>query len=108
MFPGAGASIERNEAGEVTGWDYPSYEPEYFDCCGGRGRCYCDDYDGEDDEDGPYECDHPDWVAGLAVVAKEDLETVRLARGPGNGPWCKYCGVLYNPAVHGFCAGIYD
>jgi hypothetical protein len=23
MFPGAHASIYRNEAGEVTGWDYP-------------------------------------------------------------------------------------
>jgi len=28
MFPGAGAQIYRNEAGEVTGWDYPS-EPDY-------------------------------------------------------------------------------
>ncbi len=42
MFPGAGAVIEKNEAGEVVGWDYPSepdmgdvemdwYEVRYFD-----------------------------------------------------------------------------
>jgi len=30
MFPGAGATVYRNEAGEVTGWDNSSYyEPEY-------------------------------------------------------------------------------
>lgn len=29
-FPGAGAQVYRNEAGEVLGWDYPS-EPEYDD-----------------------------------------------------------------------------
>ncbi len=28
MFPGANASIIRNEAGEVLGWDYPG-EPDY-------------------------------------------------------------------------------
>ena len=27
MFPGPGAQIYRNEAGEVLGWDYPSSEP---------------------------------------------------------------------------------
>lgn len=26
MFPGAGAVIYRNEAGEPLGWDYPSYD----------------------------------------------------------------------------------
>jgi hypothetical protein len=26
-FPGPGAEIHYNEAGEPTGWDYPSYEP---------------------------------------------------------------------------------
>lgn len=29
-FPGPGANIIRNEAGEVLGWDYPSYEDEGF------------------------------------------------------------------------------
>jgi hypothetical protein len=30
MFPGAGAQIYYNEAGEPLGWDYPSYdEPDY-------------------------------------------------------------------------------
>lgn len=27
MFPGPGAQIYRNEAGEPLGWDYPSDEP---------------------------------------------------------------------------------
>lgn len=27
MFPGPGAQIYRNEAGEPIGWDYPSYDP---------------------------------------------------------------------------------
>lgn len=35
MFPGAAASIERNEAGEPVGWDYPQYDegpdPDDFD-----------------------------------------------------------------------------
>lgn len=30
-FPGAGARIFRNEAGEVLGWDYPSYDPPELD-----------------------------------------------------------------------------
>lgn len=30
MFPGAGAVVYYNEAGEPLGWDYPSYdEPDY-------------------------------------------------------------------------------
>jgi hypothetical protein len=31
MFPGANAQIYRNEAGEPIGWDYPSYDEEYYD-----------------------------------------------------------------------------
>jgi hypothetical protein len=31
MFPGPGAQIYRNEAGEPLGWDYPSYEPDWDD-----------------------------------------------------------------------------
>jgi hypothetical protein len=35
MFPGAGASVYRNDAGEPLGWDYPSYDepanPDDFD-----------------------------------------------------------------------------
>lgn len=38
MFPGAGAHVYRNEAGEPIGWDYPSDEPDY------------DPYDGLDDQ----------------------------------------------------------
>lgn len=32
MFPGAGARVFYNDAGEPLGWDYPSYdEPEWDD-----------------------------------------------------------------------------
>lgn len=57
MFPGAGANIYRNEAGEPLGWDYPSYDeppnPDDFDR-------YDDDPDDSDDEDGgdePLRCE---------------------------------------------------
>lgn len=29
MFPGANAHVYRNEAGEPTGWDYPSQDDPY-------------------------------------------------------------------------------
>lgn len=29
MFPGAGASVYRNEDGEVLGWDYPATDDPY-------------------------------------------------------------------------------
>ncbi len=38
MFPGAGAQVYRNEAGEPLGWDYPS-EPDF------------DPFDGLDDRE---------------------------------------------------------
>ncbi len=31
MFPGPGAVIYRNDAGEVLGWDYPSDDPPEVD-----------------------------------------------------------------------------
>lgn len=36
MFPRAGAQIYYNDAGEPTGWDYPSDDPAdlYCDFCG--------------------------------------------------------------------------
>lgn len=73
MFPGAGASVYYNEAGEPLGWDYPSYdEPEYdpddylagydddyeehvhtcrgcdkeFDCDGGPNADRCTEFNG--------------------------------------------------------------
>ncbi len=55
-FPGAGARIFYNEAGEPLGWDYPDYDPEPMHCdlCGTDhyqpGPCP-DDYNEEDDED---------------------------------------------------------
>lgn len=31
MFPGATASVYRNDAGEPIGWDYPSDDEEWYD-----------------------------------------------------------------------------
>jgi hypothetical protein len=48
MFPGPGADIIHNEAGEVIGWDYPSDPHDYYcDTCGfsHTGECF----DGEDE-----------------------------------------------------------
>lgn len=52
MFPGAGAQVYYNEAGEPTGWDYPDLggppDPDDYDDY--------DDYDDEldyDDDDEP-------------------------------------------------------
>ncbi len=44
-FPGAGAQVYYNEAGEPTGWDYPGYDDGEYDP---------DDYlpDDDDDDDG--------------------------------------------------------
>lgn len=48
-FPGAGAQVYYNEAGEPTGWDYPGYDD---------GPDPDDEYGYDDfDEDGD-----PDWV----------------------------------------------
>ena len=48
MFPGAGASIIRNEAGEPLGWDYPDddgpYDPDAY---------LAGDYDEGDEPDRP-------------------------------------------------------
>lgn len=72
MFPGAGARVYRNEAGEPIGWDYdgeaiydPPYLPfeeqeddaEYCDDCGEpfdkEGACMCEDSAVEEDPDAP-------------------------------------------------------
>lgn len=52
MFPGAGAQIYYNEAGEVIGWDYPSTDPSDFYCndCGYNHIGRCDDEEGNDEE----------------------------------------------------------
>lgn len=47
MFPGAHASVYRNEAGEPIGWDYPSRDDEWHDP---------DAYLNEDDDDESPEC----------------------------------------------------
>lgn len=47
MFPGAGAQVYRNEAGEPIGWDYPADDSSAFYCdwCGftHAGECPEDD-----------------------------------------------------------------
>lgn len=50
MFPGAGAQVYRNEAGEPLGWDYPSSDTFYCDQCGFMhvGPCVDDTYDEPD------------------------------------------------------------
>jgi hypothetical protein len=46
MFPGPGAHIYRNEAGEPLGWDYPSQDDPYDD-----QEAWYEDHDMGDDED---------------------------------------------------------
>lgn len=57
MFPGPGASIIRNEAGEPLGWDYPGeYEPDYDERGMSAADCAAEEayeqgqYDAENDE----------------------------------------------------------
>lgn len=45
MFPGAGAQVYYNEAGEPLGWDYPSSDDPH-------------------DPDGWYDSDEYDWYGG--------------------------------------------
>ncbi len=55
MFPGAGAQIYRNEAGEPVSWDYPGYDegpdPDDFDVY---------DDEPEDEDEWEDEGDEPD------------------------------------------------
>lgn len=51
MFPGAGAVVYTNEAGEPIGWDYPS-EPDYDP--------YEEDDEPYDEDFDPYEFDGGD------------------------------------------------
>lgn len=37
-FPGAGAHVYYNEAGEPLGWDYPDYDEPPYDTDGGHGQ----------------------------------------------------------------------
>lgn len=49
-FPGAHAQVHYNEAGEVTGWDYPEHDDSSFYCdmCGFCHAGPCADDEGED------------------------------------------------------------
>lgn len=57
MFPGGGAQIYRNEAGEPIGWDYPADDATTYWCdlCGVSHPGVCPDDQGaefDDDEGG--------------------------------------------------------
>lgn len=66
MFPGAGAQIYRNDAGEVLGWDYPSTDPSDF--CDRCGCCHVRDCELE-----PF--DEPEEPEAAADDLVEDLDT---------------------------------
>lgn len=72
-FPGAGAQIYHNEAGEPTEWDYPGYDegpdPDDFD-----------PYDNDFDEDGGTEwviCDEcgNEYEDGDPEIKKHEADT---------------------------------
>lgn len=62
MFPGAGAVVYRNEAGEPLGWDYPGeYEPDldaFYDDADTR------DYGDTEAEEDDFECEGHDSLGG--------------------------------------------
>ncbi len=77
MFPGPGATIYRNEAGEVLGWDYPGTDdpsdlddwrgpsPAYCKAC---GHCFGTDEDLQDED----LLDHQEVCHGLDGVDLPD------------------------------------
>lgn len=72
MFPGAGAVVYRNEAGEPLGWDYPSDDgPEYCDMCGFAHVGPCPD-DGDEPDNFCRKCgeEHD----SVACAKDDDLE----------------------------------
>lgn len=83
MFPGAGATVYRNEAGEPIGWDYPSeFDPnDRDDEDPGPDKafeCKCGDSVWADDEDeivAHFEvCSEPDWFRTMFPDELADLE----------------------------------
>ncbi len=43
-FPGAGAQVYYNEAGEPLGWDYPAEDDPYYDPLDNYDTSYATDY----------------------------------------------------------------
>jgi hypothetical protein len=77
MFPGPGANIYRNEAGEPIGWDYPSepdlpydYDDDRYE---DRGLWDEDDDTDETEEPPPLTVDEETW---------EDQEDARIEVDP--------------------------
>lgn len=83
MFPGAGAQIYYNEAGEPTGWDYPQYDegpdPDDFDE-------YDYDEDPEDAESDDAVCDRcgEEFPPEQAPQAAEHIKTCAAELPYGN------------------------
>jgi len=69
MFPGAGATVYRNEAGEPTGWDYPS-EPDPNEWADEYDRWEADD---DDDADGWAETEGYDGPEDFGFFGDEAL-----------------------------------
>jgi hypothetical protein len=67
MFPGAGANIYRNEAGEVLGWDYPS-EPDPYDYDDERPEVW-----DEDDDDEPEPDEEPEPEQFIDPATEDDI-----------------------------------
>lgn len=92
MFPTTGAHIYRNEDGEVTGWDGPSYDdaPDYDDR---------DQYDGDEDEDWPEQaaCKHDSRTqidVRSGTPALEEMPTRDAIRWECDNPNCAHQEVL--------------
>lgn len=87
MFPGAHASIIRNEDGEPTGWDYPG-EPDYDPA----DFLYGDQDDQEPDEDD-----------GMHDYEPQDHDERACAENHGDcacDPDCRVCNQRYDSEKH--------
>lgn len=88
MFPGAGASVYYNEAGEPTGWDYPDldgpYDPDDY-------LAGCDEGEEPDEDDGMHDYepeDHDEWAC---ADRHGDCACT---------PDCRACGQRYDSGKH--------
>jgi hypothetical protein len=85
MFPGPGAQVYYNDAGEPLGWDYPSDEPDYdpddwrpsaqeMQNEDDYERGYDDGMNGEDVQDGENSMYMAGYNDGLANKENADVE----------------------------------
>lgn len=72
MFPGPGATIYRNEAGEPLGWDYPS-DPDPYDAYDDAHGAFAADWEGDEDEDEAWDEDSREdfgWAGDPALCGE--------------------------------------